>query len=142
MRGLDALTINDRGRGMLMTALLLPELGAQSVVQALPSTTQLPLAKVAVDRLPIREIMRQGTPFTTVVLAIEDRVNDSPHISGAMAATRLWRRNQGFDIVLLLVGQIGWVVFVFHTQNLSDQIDKLNLSTYVSLTQERDFENA
>src|SRR5216117_914190 len=68
----------------------------QSIVNALPGAVQAPVAKVGVDSLPGRKIMRQHAPLATSAQDIEDGIdNISPQvISGTPSAFD--RRNQWF----------------------------------------------
>ncbi len=66
-----------------MTASGFAHSAAQSIVQALEGSVLPPVAKVGVDGLPGRKIMRQESPLATRAQDIEDGINNlSPQMIG------------------------------------------------------------
>lgn len=97
--GLDCLTIQDSCAWLRMTDRGFSHLAAQTVVNTLPGSVQSPVAKIAVDRLPRRKIMRQEAPLTTRAQDKEDGIDylSPPVLSRTSSAFD--RRNQGFNDV-------------------------------------------
>jgi hypothetical protein len=50
---------------IFVSPLSLPNMTAKHIVDSLPRSVLLPLAKVAVDQLPLRKVVRQHAPLTT-----------------------------------------------------------------------------
>jgi hypothetical protein len=93
-----------------MTASGLSHLSAQSVVNAFPGPIPSPMAKVGVDSLPGRKIVRKKAPLAPRAQDIEDGIDNlsPPVVSGTPSAFD-WR-NQWFDDLPFSLSQVRWVV--------------------------------
>lgn len=89
---LDTLTVQDGRTRLAMMPFGSTRLFTQGIVDTRPGAIQTPIAKVGVNRLPWREIMRQSISLTTCPQNIQDSVDDlaSQMISAATTAFHRW----------------------------------------------------
>lgn len=106
---LDTLAIEATGGRMLVPAGTPPHLGPQRVVDPLPDAILTPVAKVGVDALPFRILLRQHPPLDATHRHVQDAVDNLPHVQAAGSSARFRRRNHFLDNVPLAVSQIAWV---------------------------------
>src|ERR1700749_1688197 len=103
---LDALAVQAAGGRMLVTACLLAYRGSQGVVNTLPIPAVTPLPKVMIYTFPFGKIFWPHSPFDPPDSHIKDGVDDGSHIELARPSARFSNRNQIFDKIPLIVGQI------------------------------------
>ena len=108
-RRLDRLTVDNRRRRRHCTALVAPQLIAQGIMHPLPCAVGLPLAKVSVDRLPRRIIMRQTTPRTARPHMIKHSVEQLAVGVTARPAAGFGSGNQMRNVLQLHIRQIGGI---------------------------------
>ncbi len=101
---LDTLTIQDSCACLGMTVSGLSHFSAQSVVNALSSSISPPVAKVGVDSLPRRKIMRQIAPLATSAQDIEDGIDNlSAQVISRTPSAFDWR-NQRLEDLPFFIG--------------------------------------
>src|SRR5579884_2941725 len=100
---LDALAVDAAGTRRRFTARLAADLPDQGVMDLLPRAVLDPGAEVVVDGSPGREVMRQGPPANAVAVAVEQGVDDLPHVGFSVAPAGARRWNQGLQESPLLV---------------------------------------
>jgi hypothetical protein len=111
LRRLRRLAVNDCSRGLRGSSSSHPYLTTKRIVNSLPRSILLPPAKVTVDQLPLRKIMRKHSPLATGSVDIEDGVEDlTPRMLGRQRR-RLRCGDQRFQNLPLFVGEVGRVGF-------------------------------
>ena len=75
-RAFGALAVQAARGRVLVAPALLPQSGAQSVMEALPSPITGPTVERVVNRAPGRELAGQLPPLTTRLQDIQDRIHD------------------------------------------------------------------
>jgi len=114
--GLDALGIDDAGRGPWLLARLLAGLGIQGVMDPLPQAIVPPAVELRRDGAPGGEVVGQLSPLASGPQDVEDGVEEVPPVHGGRAADSLGLGQQGPQEVPLTVGQVAQVGFtVAHT---------------------------
>ena len=91
-RGLDTLTIQNACTGFRLTPVLHTHFLDQGFIDPFPDAVFLPPAKVAVDRLPRRQVRWKHTPLATGADRIQDRIEDLPHFPFAWASSGMGRK--------------------------------------------------
>ena len=105
-RRFHRLTVEEGGGGSGFTAFLHPHVFAQAVVDFLENPHQGPDAKIVIDCLPFREVMRQQSPASACFGLIKEGVEDlairnlarTPRFAACFG---LWK--QGSDLLPLCV---------------------------------------
>src|SRR3989304_243522 len=77
---LDALGIDDRRRWTRVASGSDPHLVTQRVVDALPCPVITPDAEIVIDRLPVREVVRECAPLDAVAHDIDDGIDDLVYV--------------------------------------------------------------
>src|SRR5215212_1677521 len=103
---LDALRVNNPSRWSRTATGLLPDFGAELVVDGFPSAVQPPQAEVMIDSLPLREILGQQIPADAAADQIKDGVQDLAHISGTRASAGFCFRNESLNMFVFTIGQV------------------------------------
>src|SRR4030042_2118186 len=86
-------------------------------MDTLPDTRGAPVPEIAIDTVPVREIIRHEPPLNPADVDIQHGVDDLAHIQFSMSPTRLFWRDEIFDHVPLLVSEIGLVWNSVHHSN-------------------------
>jgi hypothetical protein len=115
---LQALSVQAASRGVLMASGLATDLGAQPIVDALPSPIIAPHPKVRVEALPLGIVLGQHPPLTARNDNLEHRIDQLTHVQTAWSASGLCCRDMIFDTIPVAVGQIGGVCLCAHTPNV------------------------
>src|SRR5436305_8445859 len=95
----DRLAVQDRRARLRLTAGLLPHRWDQQVVDPLPTAVLAPPPKVAIHRLPRRQIMRHGAPDNAITLHVQDPVQN--RVPGMLQRVPAWAFWLGVAQVLL-----------------------------------------
>ena len=112
--GLDALRVDHARRRLRAAALLLSHQLPQQAVELGKDAVGLPLGEVAVDRVPVREVMRQVAPLHPGPVHVQDRVHDlaqvvlgrPAEVQGAAASFEAPGRQDRLDQLPAGIGQI------------------------------------
>src|SRR5262249_25151550 len=117
-----ALAVQDRGTGRSVPSGGFAHLGAQGVMDALPSSIQTPDAVVAGHGAPRRQVVGKGPPLAARPQVIEDAVEHFPDIHGARVAARLGVGNERLQARPLFVGEVAGVRVSHHTPLLPSSV--------------------
>lgn len=79
-RCFDTLAVDNGSAWLRLSFALLPLLLAQPFIDAVPGTIHRPLAKVVVDTVEVRKVMRQIFPLAAGSIDIEDGVDHCSHL--------------------------------------------------------------
>src|SRR5579872_5581152 len=104
--GLDGLAVDASGAGAILPAGGLASAGPQGIDDLLPSAIALPGGEVVPGGALGHEVVGQVVPLAAGACLVEQGVDDLAQVRGAGAASRLRRRQQGFDQLPLGVGQV------------------------------------
>ena len=85
------LGIQARRTRLRVTPRRLPDFASQVIIPIDEPVGVAPFAKVVVNRLPSREIVRQQAPLTTTPQQVRQGVEDLPELYGALTATEFGR---------------------------------------------------
>src|SRR5271170_710766 len=107
--GLDRLRVDARRARSFLPTEGLTNPATQRVDELLPGAVGVPGGEVIPDRALGEQIVRQVVPLTTRAVLIEQRVDDFAHGRGSGPAARFGGRDQGFEDLPLLVGQVGGI---------------------------------
>src|SRR5215207_6791468 len=109
---LDRLRIDNTRGGLRITPKTDPQALADGCVEPLPGTIDAPEAKVMVDGLPRREVVRQQAPGAAAAENVEDGVEDLAQVVEARLSRgfRGWGQ-MGFDARPFSIGEVGLVCF-------------------------------
>src|SRR5215207_2473448 len=109
---LDRLRIDNTRGGLRITPKTDPQALADGCVEPLPGTIDAPEAKVMVDGLPRREVVRQQAPGAAAAENVEDGVEDLAQVVEARSSRgfRGWGQ-MGFDARPFSIGEVGLVCF-------------------------------
>ena len=111
--GLDALTVQYRGRGPAALAVSFPHEDAQGVVERGPLMVVHPLPEDMIHGFPMGKVDGQITPRATTLDQIEDGINDAPPIHRRAAAFGRFGQHR-FEISPLGIRETGVIYGVFH----------------------------
>lgn len=87
----------------------------QDVVDGFPSTIFLKTAEVGVDGLPCGKVVWEASPSDASLKDVQDSAKNFVQVYGSGSSSRLRFREKWLNALKLLVGQVGWVSFAFHT---------------------------
>ena len=127
--GLDALTVQYRGRGLTLLALSFPHQNPQRIIEGRPKITELPAAENTIDRLPWWEISGQIPPLDACFDDIEHGIDHLAQVGARPAPFGRFRQHR-FEIFPLGVGEAGSVLGVFHRLNGSFRLKIAALSQH------------
>ena len=116
--GLHRLAVDDGRAGCGLSACCFPNLGPQGLFYPLPCLVISPVAEVPSDRAPRWQVVRQQTPGTTGAQHVPDGIHHLPAGVLGGPATRLHRRNQGFQNLPLGLRQIRGINCSAHASSL------------------------
>jgi hypothetical protein len=100
--GFDRLTVDDGCTRLRISALLGAHPHAQGVQNAIPDSFPLPPAKVVIDGLPLRILMRQQAPGAPTPQHVQNRIDHLASLDKRPAALQGWVRDQRLQQVPLL----------------------------------------
>jgi hypothetical protein len=109
IRRANGLAVEHGGAGRRLATGSFTILEKQRMVDAGPDAFALPAAKVVVDRLPRRKVMRQEPPGASGAQQVEDGIDDLALVGLARAAAGAGVGDHGRDGGPLIVGQVGGV---------------------------------
>src|SRR5208337_1605697 len=101
-----------------IAAMCFPHIPAQSVVYPFPCPQQPPTAKVVVDRLIRREVLRQQAPLATATQDVEHSIHHLAHVGAARPTTSFCCRNERRQNSPLGIGQISRITCQDHGPRL------------------------
>src|SRR5436190_6018431 len=113
-RGFYALAVENRGAGFGLSPLCTTQSLAEFVVNLLPQAPELPLPEQIVNRSPLGKVARQLAPLTACAVHIQNGIDHLPPANSARPADTAGRRQQRFDQLPLLVGQIAGIISPIH----------------------------
>jgi hypothetical protein len=118
---LDRLAVHPQGLGGRRSPGLDADLLPESGVNLLPGAVQPPVPELAVNGLPGREVVGQHPPRPAGPQVVEDGVHHVPEAGGrrspALAGAGLGLREQRFQPLPLVIGQVGRVGLPAHAQD-------------------------
>ena len=97
-----------------MAFFLLATQRAQAVIDTLPEAVDFPLSEIAVNGFPGRIVERQKAPGAARAVEIKDGIKDQAHISGPSSAAGFGGRDERFDKMPFLVGEVARIELVAH----------------------------
>ena len=121
--GLDALAVENGGRGPRAFVLSSTDERAQRVVEGGPLVVERPLPEAMIDGLPRRKVGRQITPRTATFDDIQDGIEDAPPIRGWASALGGFGQHR-FEVSPLGVREAAVIYGVFHA--LTEAALKMN----------------
>jgi hypothetical protein len=105
-RGLHGLRRNDRGRGVRMTPQASTHLVTERIVEPEPGAILSPRAPGRIGRLPMRPIVWHQAPGAAAPPPLLTAIHDLAHGGCAGAPTRLFGRQEGFQKLPRVGGDI------------------------------------
>jgi len=90
--GLDALAVDDAGRGRGLTPLQFARSADKQMIDGLPKADIAPAIEIASHRGDRWKVLRQSSPLTAAARNIKDRVHHFPHIRFPWPPAGLGRR--------------------------------------------------
>src|SRR5580765_6516822 len=111
--GLDALAVQDGGRGAGAFVFSSTDVSTEAIVDGFPGVVEGPLSEDMVDGFPGREVHRHQTPLDASSDHIKDSVDDAAAIGGRSSAFAGFREHR-FEESPLGVRNVGIVYSGFH----------------------------